>query len=183
MRAFFAGEVRLDRCPACGGLWLDFGKLQAVTGRELEPELLGGHTSRRCPFCRITLAPASLPGGVPVETCTACRGVYLDAGELSAMGGAEPPPPPPPERPGLEPEGGPPEPQFGLAELRAEEAAARPERASAPPEVSRFECVRCGEELPLKEGCGTRSGLMCRGCAPQPSPGPSLRALLRALLG
>jgi Zn-finger nucleic acid-binding protein len=106
MQCFFAGAVELDRCPRCGGIWFDWGELEQVTRRALEPELLEGHTERRCAYCGITLLAAVLPGGVPVETCSACRGLYLDAGELAELGGEEPPPPeaapeisaPPPRR-------------------------------------------------------------------------------------
>ncbi len=93
LQPFWAGDVELDRCGGCGGLWFDWGELERVVGRPLAPEPLDGVTSRRCAFCGITLAPAVLPGGVPVETCTACRGIYLDAGELRELGGSEPEPP------------------------------------------------------------------------------------------
>jgi Zn-finger nucleic acid-binding protein len=93
MQAFFpssAPNVELDRCPQCAGLWFDWGELEQVLGRKLAPEPLEGATSRRCAFCRTTLSPAVLPGGVPVESCGACRGLYLDAGELAELGGEEP---------------------------------------------------------------------------------------------
>src|SRR5690349_10313553 len=129
MQSFFARKVELSRCPGCGGIWFDWGELAQVTGRKLEPELLDGHTERRCAYCRITMAPAVLPGAVPVETCTACRGIYLDAGELTELGGHEPPPPRPPNVP----EGWP-----SLAERR--ESAA--EMLS---QVNTFACVKCGK--------------------------------------
>src|SRR5262245_50490580 len=86
MQAYYAGTVELDRCPACWGLWFDWAELGQVLGCSFEPELIEGHTSRRCALCRITLYTALLPGGIPAETCTSCRGIYLDAGELAELG-------------------------------------------------------------------------------------------------
>lgn len=87
MKPVLARGIELDRCPTCGGLWFDFGELSRVARREAALELIGGHSSRRCAFCRISLEPALLPGAIPVETCTACRGIYLDAGELEEFAG------------------------------------------------------------------------------------------------
>jgi Zn-finger nucleic acid-binding protein len=71
------GDASLSKCT-CGGAWFSFGQLERVLGREAPVELLGGETSRRCPDCTLTLTPVVLPGGIPVETCTACRGTWLD---------------------------------------------------------------------------------------------------------
>jgi Zn-finger nucleic acid-binding protein len=73
--------VELDRCPFCGGVWFDRDELEAVTRHPLEVEPLAGHTTRRCAYCRISLTTA-LVQAVPIEVCTACRGAYLDDGEL-----------------------------------------------------------------------------------------------------
>ena len=191
MQVFYAKAVELDRCGRCGGIWFDWGELESVTGRVLEPEPLGGETARRCAYCRITMVPAVLPGGIPVETCTACRGLYLDAGELSELGAEEPDRPgeveaaPDPPRPGgvEAPVVSAPllstvesvEPQFALAELKAEEAEAAWRRAESERARSleplrafdSFACVKCGKRFPLKEGQAVRLGLACSACTPQ----------------
>lgn len=146
MREYHVGSVEVDRCPKCLGMWFDWGELEQATGRSLEPELFEGHTERRCAFCRITLRTALLPGAIPVETCTSCRGIFLDAGELTELGGHEPSLPP--RVPEPEPE--PPEPP--------------------PRSVNTFACAKCGLRYPMTEGNATARGLMCRRCAPQPHP-------------
>lgn len=150
MREYRVGSVEVDRCPKCLGMWFDWGELEQAIGRSLEPELFDGHTERRCAFCRITLRTALLPGVIPVETCTSCRGIFLDAGELGELGGHEPSLPlraPEPERP-------------------------EPERPEPPPRsVNTFACAKCGLRYPMTEGNATARGLMCRRCAPQPHPG------------
>jgi Zn-finger nucleic acid-binding protein len=158
MQRFFAGEVELDRCSGCGGIWCDWGELEQVTGRALEPELLEGHTDRRCAFCGITLRVAVLPGGVPVETCGACRGLYLDAGELSELGGTEPAPP------------------RRLTEETRERAA----------EVlhgfDSFECVKCRGRFALRQGNALAGGLACPACTPGQHPAPGEPDLIDRLM-
>lgn len=139
MEPFLARGVEIDCCPQCGGLWFDFGKLTQVTGREAEPERIGGHTSRRCAFCRLTLEPALLPGAIPVETCTACRGIYLDDEELE---------------------------EFAREHVSLTRRDGHPWKKPAPPQG--FECVKCKKHFPLNEGNVLRGGLACRSCTPQP---------------
>jgi Zn-finger nucleic acid-binding protein len=157
MQAFFAKasagaeawgateDVEVDRCEGCGGIWFDWGELAQVLGKPLQPELLEGETSRRCAYCRISMLPAVLPGGVPVETCSACRGIYLDAGELRELGGEEPDPPEP------------------------EPAAPVAEALSA---FNSFACVKCGKRFPVAKGNAIRGGLACAECTPRAGPHP-----------
>jgi uncharacterized protein len=84
MKAFPAGKVELDRCTFCRGLWFDGGELEAVLGKPVAPEFEAGQTSRRCAGCRVVLVPAVL-GGLRIEVCRQCRGVFLDEGELKAL--------------------------------------------------------------------------------------------------
>jgi Zn-finger nucleic acid-binding protein len=150
MEPFLARGVEIDCCPKCGGLWFDFGELTRVTGRKAELELIGGHTSRRCAFCRISLEPALLPGAIPVETCTACRGIYLDEDELE---------------------------EFARGHISMTSRAGhpwkrvRPEQGRETPAAASsqgFECVKCGLRFPYSEGNALRGGLACRSCTPQP---------------
>ncbi len=101
MTPFQAGPTELDRCPFCKGLWFDAGELEQVLGKKLVGALdQGTASSRHCAQCKVPMRPVTL-GGLQVEACTACRGVFLDDGELVALNDgkrvrvqaqAEPPP-------------------------------------------------------------------------------------------
>jgi Zn-finger nucleic acid-binding protein len=103
MRPFPAGRVELDRCSFCRGLWFDGGELEQVLGKKVSPQPAPGlQTNRHCPPCKTPMAPAEL-GGLRVEVCGTCHGIFLDEGELVALNGgkqvrveqqAAPPPPP-----------------------------------------------------------------------------------------
>ncbi|MHB8877640.1 MAG: TFIIB-type zinc ribbon-containing protein [Myxococcaceae bacterium] len=88
MQVFYAGEVELDRCLFCRGLWFDGGELDRVLGRPVHPEPHQGRTNRKCASCQAPLSTALL-GGHLVETCKACRGIYLDRGELKLINGGQ----------------------------------------------------------------------------------------------
>lgn len=89
MNPFQAGPVELDRCPFCNGLWFDPAELEEVLGRKLVGKLDETTvTARRCATCHIPMRSVEL-GGLQVEVCTTCRGVFLDAGELVALNGGK----------------------------------------------------------------------------------------------
>jgi Zn-finger nucleic acid-binding protein len=89
MQPFQVGKVELDRCTFCLGLWFDGGELSQVLGKEMSPAMTPGmKTNRSCPECRAPMAPAEL-GGLRVETCVICKGIYLDRGELVALNGGK----------------------------------------------------------------------------------------------
>src|SRR5689334_21566426 len=88
------GDVEVDLCPSCGGLWLDHGEIERI-GRG-KPEDLNGlraaltgsptpaaasDTINHCPACPGDLKEVVL-GPVHVDYCTKCHGVFLDRGEL-----------------------------------------------------------------------------------------------------
>ncbi len=162
--------LELARCPGCGGCWGASGRIQQAFGPPARHQLIGGMTTRNCVECRILMTPAVLPSNLSVEVCSACHGMFLDAGELARLGVGEPrrspapsglpklagiprpaapapvqmvrPPPPPPEDP---------EPPT--------------EQAAAPVDTSgTFECVECGQRKPLRQGQALRDGLACRAC-------------------
>lgn len=85
MQRFFAEGVELDRCRRCGGVWLDGGELSELLGRTLEPRLATGLSSRACCSCGKGMKSVNLPAGVKAEMCAACKGIYLDDGELQAI--------------------------------------------------------------------------------------------------
>lgn len=104
MHEFQVGKIALDRCTFCRGLWFDGGELEALLGRRPSAKLAEGvDNSRRCPRCTVVMRAAEV-GGLRVEFCTQCNGVFLDDGELTAMNGGKPvrvqvDAPPPPARP------------------------------------------------------------------------------------
>jgi Zn-finger nucleic acid-binding protein len=88
------GDVEVDLCPSCGGLWLDHGEIERI-GRgkaeemdKLRTALAGSarpdpasETKASCPACPGQLKEVVL-GPVHVDYCTKCHGVFLDKGEL-----------------------------------------------------------------------------------------------------
>jgi Zn-finger nucleic acid-binding protein len=88
------GDVEVDLCPSCGGLWLDAGELEKI-GKASDDDVsklrqsLGGSTAPEgasdtqssCPACPGQLNEVSL-GPVRIEYCTSCAGLFLDRGEL-----------------------------------------------------------------------------------------------------
>ncbi len=88
------GDVDVDLCPSCGGLWLDHGEIERL-GRgkaedlsRLRAALTGAaspdaasETTTSCPACPGTLNEVVL-GPIHVEYCGKCHGIYLDKGEL-----------------------------------------------------------------------------------------------------
>lgn len=159
-------ELELERCTQCGGVWCEWSRLHAAFGEAVRPKLIGGDTHRRCPLCRILLTPALLPDGLTVEKCSACQGIYLDAGELQQLGGRERQTP-------------------RLASALPQPPAAKPaparEKAASTVPKHSFRCVRCGQLKPLREGQAFREGLACRACmraVSEEGSGLDLRALL-----
>lgn len=96
------GNISVDRCNACGRLWLDDGEMHRLLadtssvhgadagpfGRESARAALG---DRVCPRDRRELLEIKHPQrpDVVIEICPACHGVLLDAGELRQISGEE----------------------------------------------------------------------------------------------
>ena len=88
------GDVEVDLCPSCGGLWLDHGEIERL-GRgktedlsQLRSALTGtaapdpaSDTTTSCPACPGGLKEVDL-GPVHIEYCNKCHGIFLDKGEL-----------------------------------------------------------------------------------------------------
>lgn len=97
------GDVEVDLCPSCGGLWLDAGELEKI-GKgsagdvdKLRSALVGSmfpdppsDTTTPCPACDGKLREMKL-GSVTIDFCGKCNGLFLDKGELDeamkAVGG------------------------------------------------------------------------------------------------
>jgi Zn-finger nucleic acid-binding protein len=94
------GDVVVDQCEVCHGIWLDLGELPAVIAfhRQHEQSLLladvpivatRNEVTGPCPRCggegnmtRVTnLQDASLV----MDSCPICYGIWLDGGELQRL--------------------------------------------------------------------------------------------------
>jgi Zn-finger nucleic acid-binding protein len=82
------GEIMLDRCERCAGIWFDHGELEAVVGltaaAQQDPvsDNDGGPDSGLCPRCRVEMRPVQAVGDpsrpVRVDRCPSCMGLWLD---------------------------------------------------------------------------------------------------------
>lgn len=87
-------DVEIDYCTACAGVWLDAGELELLLGRDTLPAWLtpksgdtGRRGRRRCPDCGKKMNQTDTTGArsVTYDTCPRGHGMWLDAGELSAL--------------------------------------------------------------------------------------------------
>ncbi len=86
------GDVLIDRCVVCAGLWFDQGEIEQLVGesdriRKMEAEVPAAEGSIYCPRCAgIRLRPVLLgrPDGSEVYAfrCASCMGTWLDRGVL-----------------------------------------------------------------------------------------------------
>jgi len=91
------GDIEVDLCPKCGGLWLDYGEvarlaalpdedlapLKALLRGEAGPPPVPSETKVPCPACPGKLKEVVL-GTIRVDYCPECKGLFLDKGELEA---------------------------------------------------------------------------------------------------
>lgn len=92
------GFIEIDRCPTCGGLWLDRGELEHMVPPPPEARSdggvgaldfqsgRGGPVIRRCPRCngRLGALQSRVVSGLRLDHC-AEHGVFLDKGELETI--------------------------------------------------------------------------------------------------
>ncbi|HEX8821316.1 MAG TPA: zf-TFIIB domain-containing protein [Archangium sp.] len=173
--------LELARCSHCGGCWGASGRIQHAFGPSAQHRLIGGMTTRTCVECRILMTPAMLPADISVEVCSACHGMFLDAGELTQLGVGEPsrsparsglprpadtprPAAPPPAQ--AVPAPRPPRSQRVPAPPRPPPPPIEDTEEATPPAApaGTFECIECGQYKPLREGQALRDGLACRAC-------------------
>jgi Zn-finger nucleic acid-binding protein len=90
-----SGDVTIDRCPKCAGIWLDTFELEVL--RTLQAVVVGAYggmsaSVRRdqneghCPCC--DGAPALIRvdvGAFGVDFCKGCEGMFFDPGELGPI--------------------------------------------------------------------------------------------------
>jgi Zn-finger nucleic acid-binding protein len=92
------GEVSVDGCSGCGGVWFDHQELTAIARAqaarlaELEAHFqpaapTGSPAGMGCPACGVTLRGFEFPHapGIPLHGCECCRGIWVDEGGLQAI--------------------------------------------------------------------------------------------------
>lgn len=95
------GEVDVDQCDRCRGIWFDSGELAKIVGRSdvdalrskaresLLPEAKELDARRAsCPRCRgegKLVQIASMTSDIHIDTCAICGGEWLDGGELEIV--------------------------------------------------------------------------------------------------
>lgn len=76
--------VTVDRCVACGGIWLDVGELAELHPPEGITATIRGPSRLGCPVCRSPMGLVDF-GEVRADWCQSC-GLYFDAGEVERVG-------------------------------------------------------------------------------------------------
>jgi len=88
--------VVVDKCPRCQGIWFDMlekDDLKKIRGSEMidtakEPADLDHRMQKiDCPKCHTLMSPTRdlHVSRVVYEKCSVCYGIFLDAGEFSAL--------------------------------------------------------------------------------------------------
>ena len=84
--------IDIDICPKCGGIWLDTRELKKLLSnpnlhRHLTKYVgLESKSKLLCPRCG-GLMNLENAEEVEVDVCLTCKGIWLDRGELEALGG------------------------------------------------------------------------------------------------
>lgn len=99
----YGDNTAVDRCAACGGVWLDLGELEniqdgcSIHAADLDDidVIANAYEMARqkfapgikCPRCALSLEAAEYAycSRVLVDRCAKCAGVWLDFGELEAL--------------------------------------------------------------------------------------------------
>jgi len=84
------GDVQVDACLRCEGVFFDPGELKSLTGlqRDVPGDRLASRLSRRlCPACRDAMTEQVFlrPFNLLVDRCPRGHGVYLEKGELKRV--------------------------------------------------------------------------------------------------
>lgn len=84
------GQVEVDVCPTCRGVFLDQGEVETITGHAELDELLTDYlgidsdSPLVCPSCGGVM-DAEDAAGVELDVCLDCHGVWADADEIEEL--------------------------------------------------------------------------------------------------
>jgi membrane associated rhomboid family serine protease len=93
MRPLRLGEVEVDLCPACMGMWFDARELSRAAGLKFDDSVTGAalsagrRTQHRCPCCAVYLYEREVEkgSGIFIDQCPHCAGVFTDKGEFGSI--------------------------------------------------------------------------------------------------
>ena len=83
-------NVEIDKCDSCLGVYLDKGELMTLTDNRPLHHLTTKHlgidsgSELLCPSCG-SIMDDEHPGGVEIDVCLQCNGVWLDKKELDLL--------------------------------------------------------------------------------------------------
>lgn len=88
--------VEVDRCHRCQGIWFDADELSRLLAEEASvlkplasgsPDPAANARAGKCPrdHTRLLRVASARQRTVILETCPACRGLWLDGGELAQL--------------------------------------------------------------------------------------------------
>ena len=93
------GQVELDECRECKGMWLEQGELEKLKDEEdsdlnwmdfdlwKHPELFSFETKPSdCPDCKSKMVAIDYhKSGITIDYCPNCKGTWLDRGQFGAL--------------------------------------------------------------------------------------------------
>jgi len=85
------GNIELDACPNCRGIWFDTSELDKILGVEKSFEEMAYLATPlgekiECPSCSEKMHYSTVKG-TTIDFCTKCEGVWLDKDELTDIAG------------------------------------------------------------------------------------------------
>lgn len=91
------GEVEVDQCPECSGIWFDFGELDRILEEDdisklrdnIDNSAAEDVLRSACPACggagKMIQCASLQVHGLHIDTCKVCYGQWLDGGELEKL--------------------------------------------------------------------------------------------------
>ena len=104
-RSTYEGDVTVDRCGGCGGIWLDHGEIESIQelreidyadelqtipnyfDKSYEMALARSEGVYTCPKCQRDMEKREYAycSQIMIDVCPQCRGVWLHSDEISEL--------------------------------------------------------------------------------------------------